>query len=126
MQGLPLVTRTHEFTTTGYADAMDLGLALPFQHIPNKWSLQVTGLTAGNVVAAPTSWEVRLQRSLDGLAYDDDSGAMLEHASASNANGSVVSTDGNLRPCRQVRIHVVSLNLGATATKIRVSVVGDK
>jgi hypothetical protein len=126
MQGLPLVTRTKDFVTTGYSDVTDIGLALPLTRIPNKWSLQVTGLTAAGAVAAPTSWEVRVQRSLDGLAYDDDAGSMLVHVNGTNANGAVVSTDGNLRPCRWVRIHVVALVLGATATKIRVSLLGER
>ena len=125
MHGLPLFIQQYEFTTTGYNNVFTAELpAIPLLPIPNKWSLQVTGIDASGAVAAPSAWTVTAQASLDGLGYDDDTGAMLTHVNTANANGAVVKSNGNLMIARFVRLHCVALTLGASAVKIRVTLMG--
>ena len=100
----------------------------PFMLIPQKWALQVTGLTALNVVAVPTSWTVNLVASIDGIAFNATS-LIVAHVGGVNANGDVVwnlTSSKTFYLARYAQVQVAALTLGATATKIRVSVIGDR
>ena len=100
----------------------------PFQLIPQKWALQVTGLTAANVVAAPTAWTVNLVASIDGISFNATS-LIVAHVSGVNANGDVVwalTSTKTFYLCRFAQIQLTNTNLGATATKLRISVIGDQ
>ena len=124
-----------DFITTGNValplqrpDAGGVMFSPPFMLIPQKWALQVTGLTALNVVAVPTSWTVNLVASLDGIAFNATS-LIVAHVGGVNANGDVVwnlTSSKTFYLARYAQVQVAALTLGATATKIRVSVVGDR
>lgn len=101
-------TGTYNFLTAEAVATMKLRRSI------TKWSLQVTGVDAsGAVVAAPTSWTVNLQGSLDGLSYG--TAAMLTHTNTVNANGDVVDSAGNFKPRLGVQINVSALTLGPAA-----------
>ena len=101
---------------------------MPFQCIPNKFALQVTGLNAAGAAQIPTSWDVMLLASIDGIAYNEAS-LIVEHVNTANGNGDVVwqpTTAKSFYICRFLLVKVKSLVLGAAATRIKVSVLGDK
>lgn len=118
---IPYLIATAEFTATGTSQAMEI----PAQAIPSKYSLEVVGVDSADAVAAPTSWDVLLIPSLSGKVYDEGS-KILEHVNTANNNGGVVFSAGSFYPARFWQIKCKSLVLGATATKIKVMVVGIK
>lgn len=88
-------------------------------HAPLKFfSLQVVGRGA-----APSSWVVNLEGSLDGLYYTK----IMEHASGDgDANASVKSSTtpaSGIFPVSYIRANVKSLSLGS-ATGIAVTAIG--
>ena len=92
------------------------------------WALQVTGLTAADVIALPTAWDVIIQPSINGISFNDMSTPVLEHVNGTNSNGDIVWSGAASAPARLFqffKIHVKTLTLGATATKIRVFVIGE-
>ena len=111
------------FTGTGtYNFITDVESTRKLLRCLSKWSLQVTGVDAtGKVVAAPTSWTVTLQGSLDGISYG--TAVILTHTNTANANGDTVDTAGNFHPRRVVQINVSALALGPAAG-LRVTVEG--
>lgn len=110
-------------TATGlyslHAD-MDSGV---FPLVPHRWALQVTGTdSAGTTKVAPTAWDVILQASLDGLAFNDTS-KIVEHVNGTNANGDVVWPGAVFLPTRYAQLDVKTLTLGSAA-QIYISVLG--
>lgn len=122
--GSPFVC-SHDFTAAGiYNFFTENGVGfLPILRSLTKWSIQVTGLDANGANVAAGDWDAFLQGSNDGIGYDDQTGAMLEHKQGVNADGSVVRSSGNLMAVRAVRINLASLTLGSAA-KVRVTVIG--
>jgi hypothetical protein len=118
----PLLTGAFEFTATGQIIALPDVLAYD---IPTKYSLQVTGVDAAGAAAAPSAWDVLLLASLDGVTYTEAS-KILEHVNTSNGNGDVVFSAGSFYPARAWAIKCKALTLGATATKIKVAILGVK
>lgn len=127
---VPSVVLQKDFTATGtlqYPEADGNGVSPGMSFIPAKWSLQVTGLDATNAKQTPTSWDVIVQPSLDLIGFNDMTAPMLEHVNTANGNGDVVwagTTSIAFFPVRALIVHVKSLVLGASATKIRVTLVG--
>lgn len=104
------------------------GVNVPFSYIPSRWALQVTGLNAAGAITAPSAWDVIIQPSLDGIAWNDMSTPMLEHVNGTNGNGDVVwsgAAGATFRGLRFLKIDVKTLTLG-TATKILVTLMGLK
>jgi len=126
MHGLPLVF-SYDFTTTGtYNLFTSVPELIPLLRSLNKWAIQVTGLDANGAIAAPTSWDVMLLGSLDNIAYNETS-LIAEHVNTSSSNGDVVwqtTSSKSFYLCRFCLIKVKALVLGATATKIRVTIMG--
>jgi hypothetical protein len=124
-EGLPLYTQSVKFKATGIDNVFTANMPLiPMTRIPSVWSIQVTGLAAdGKTIAAASAWEVNLEGSIDGIAYDDDAGTMLNHKGGVNANGAVVKSNNNFMAARFVQLHCKTLTLGP-ADSILVNVVG--
>ena len=100
----------------------------PFQLIPQKWGIQVTGLTAANVVAVPSAWTANLVASLDGIAFNATS-LIVAHVGGVNANGDVVwnlTSTKTFYLARFAQLQLSGVTLGATATKLRISIIGDR
>jgi len=127
---LPLFHLEKDFTAEGSYNpfTVESATVIPLYPIPNKYALQVTGLDAAGAVQVPTSWDVLLLASLDNLAYNEAS-LIVEHVNTSNGNGDVVWQNTSTKSfyvCRFLLVKVKALVLGASATRIRVSVLGDK
>lgn len=127
MRSLPTVSFQQDFTTTGtYAPFKSEGVMVPLTRPVSKWSMQVSGLSALNLAASLTAWNVVLVGSIDGIYFPATS-ILVSHVSGTNANGDVafptVSTFSPFRDAKYVQLNIVSLTLNA-ATKIRVSVRG--
>lgn len=128
----PVIAFSKDYTATTssptqFPEADAEGDFAGFSFPPTKWALQVTGLTAANALATPSAWDVIVQPSLDLLGFNDMSAPFLEHVNGTNASGDVVF--GKIAnvfafPLRAIRVDVKTLTLGATATKIRVSILG--
>lgn len=84
----------------------------------SEWSLQVSGVDNAEAPQVPTSWDVELQTSLDGVVY----GTILSHKNGVQSNGSVISLPGLPAPYWRIRIN--QLTKGASATKVYISMVG--
>lgn len=129
MRHLPLFQFQHDFTANGDYNPFTVEQeVIPLLVLPNKWALEVFGLDDAGTVQAPTAWDVLLLGGItrpDLLTYPDGS-VIIEHKNASHVNGQLVYSDGNLRACRFVALRLKSLNLGASATKLRVNVLGDR
>lgn len=107
-RSLSSMMRTDNFTTTG------TGVVVDAANIPVKsYSVQVT-----SVGLAASSWDVRLEGSLDGIKYTQ----ILQHTTASG-DGAVVYSGASMAPSTFFRSRVAGLLLG-TATSINVSIIG--
>lgn len=130
MTGVPIVLYSGSVTTTGVISPLasnnfQTGAAqlTPLSLVPTKWALQVTGVNVSNVITAPTAWDVIIQPSLDGFAFNDMATPMLEHKNVTNGNGDVVAsgqTATQFFPIRFYKIDVKTLTLG-TATQINIT-----
>jgi hypothetical protein len=132
MQGVAIVNYSASVTTTGVLSplaAVDLSgnaTLTPLALVPVKWAIQVTGYNSSNVITAPSAWDVILQPSLDGVAFNDMTTPFLEHKNATNGNGDVVTsgtTAAQFFPTRFYKIDVKTLTLGS-ASRINICVVG--
>lgn len=97
-------SQVNTFTAPGVGMAVDAskkGLS--------SYSLQVIGLGA-----TPTSWDIRLEGSLDNLYWTP----LLQHTE-SDANGSLITSGSSIMLCLYVRVNVVALAKGsATGVKV--------
>ena len=118
---IPIILDAAEFTATGTALLSEHRA----QAIPSKYSMQVTGVDVNGAAAAPTSWDVLLLASLDGLVYNEAS-KILEHVNTSQGNGDVVFSAGSFYPSLFWQVKCKALVLGATAVKIKVRILGIK
>lgn len=118
---MPLLSVNADFSATGQQVVHDIGAGA----IPTKYAIQVSGFDAAGNVVSPTSWDVLLLGSLDGKTYNEAS-KILEHVNTSNGNGDVVYSGGSFYPVRFWAIKCKALVLGATATSIKVTVLGVK
>jgi hypothetical protein len=76
------------------------------------------GLQVKGTGAAPTSWSVTLDGSLDRVNWT----TLITHANGANADGATVwDTAG--KPCLFYRVNVASLTLGS-ATDVKISAIG--
>ncbi|MGH7892320.1 MAG: hypothetical protein ACREN0_08630 [Thermodesulfobacteriota bacterium] len=82
-----------------------------------EWSLQVSGVDDMGDPQAPTSWEVALETSIDGVIY----ATVLTHKGGVDANGSIVSLAG--LNAVAWRLKLVELTVGS-AESIYVSMIG--
>ncbi len=119
----PLVSGSFEFAATGQTTVFP-DLATVYD-VPTKYSMQVTGVDANGAAAAPTSWDVLLLASLDGVTYIEAS-KILEHVNTSHSNGQVIFSAGSFYPARAWAVKCKALDLGATAVKIKVAILGVK
>jgi hypothetical protein len=107
----PNGTRSDTFTTTTSGTAVNRTTS------PVKlYSLQVTG-TATQV--GTTTWDVRLECSLNGTTYT----TVLTHAYPATADGATVSSGTANVPCLYMRSRTEAITLG-TATNIVVVILG--
>jgi hypothetical protein len=95
------------YTSTGYGAVVDCSSVGA-----SRCSIQVKGTGA-----SATSWDVRLEGSLDGVSYTP----LLQH-SDNSADGSIVASGPNVYLVRYLRVNVSALSLGS-ATDIKVVVV---
>ena len=101
-------TRQDTFTATGNGATVDKSAA-PVK----KFGLQVKGTGA-----APTSWDVKLEGSLDGTNFSE----VLDHATGIG-DGAIMWSGVLDSPCLYFRSRVAALSLG-TATDIVVTILG--
>ena len=129
--GVPICNLVaYAFTTTGtlLIPEQNESKNVPFVVAPTKWTLQVTGVDNTNTPQTPSAWDVIVQPSLDGIGFNDMTTPILEHKNGTNGNGDCSfaspSSFPSLFPLRFLKIHVKTLTLGASATKILVSLLG--
>jgi hypothetical protein len=131
---VPIVGPTSfSFTASGFwqpfsaRDINEKAIITPLTSIPSRWALQVTGLDNSGNIQAPTVWDVILQASLDGFAFTDNN-ALAEHSSeGGQSSGDMVwsgAADSMFKTALFIQVHVRTLNLGPTATKLKVSIMG--
>ena len=102
--GAAIQTQVSSFTAAGAGMAVDAsGRGL------SSYSLQVVGLGA-----TPTSWDVRLEGSIDNLNWTP----LIQHTENS-PNGSLVTSGPNIMLCLYARVKVAELTKGS-ATGIKV------
>lgn len=101
------ILRTFEFMATGFSAVVPVFGA---QH----YALQVTG-----VGATATTWDIRLEGTLDGVAWTQ----ILQHLLGSG-DGAVLFTGANRFPVEEVRINVQTLTLGG-ASAVNVTFMGQ-
>lgn len=95
------------YTTTGNGNPSST-TAQPFK----AYALQVKGTGA-----AATSWDVRLEGSLDGTNWQQ----ILQHNAT---DGSVVWSNANVMPCTYIRTRCAAVTLGG-ATNIVAKAIGS-
>lgn len=124
--GIPILSWIKQpYTATATVNLPEAieGFNPSFQRLPMRWALQVTGVAAdGKTLVTPSTWDVILQPSLDGVAYNDMTSPFMEHKNGTNGNGDVVWGGSNFYPVRQVAVHIKTLTLGSAA-KIYLSVI---
>jgi hypothetical protein len=102
-----VAAQSAEYTATGYGTVIDCSSVGASQ-----FSLQVKGTGA-----SATSWDVRLEGSLDGVSYTP----LIQHTENS-ADGSIISSGTNQMLVRYLRVNVADVTLGpATNLKIVVA-----
>jgi len=121
MNGVPIDHFEKDLTADGtyLLNTDSLGAIMSYPRIPRIWTVQVTGLTAANVIAVPTAWDVQLLGSIDGIAFVTQ---VLRHVNGTDSNGALKTTGTTYNLVRFAKLYLTSLNLGATATKLRVAV----
>ena len=123
---IPIVRFSYDFTAsspTPVKMAYEAADPVPFMHIPKSWAIQVTGYDVNGAQASPTSWDVLLEGSLDGVAFNEGS-VILEHANTTKAIGDTIYNLGNVYPTNYIALKCKALVLGATCMKIVVNVLG--
>lgn len=114
MSRLPVFSFNDVVTATGVpaSQATPQLLVRPPKHV----TLQVKG-----VGAAPTAWKAAVERSLDGVNFDENN-PVLTHDSAgtpADKDGDVKSTGANFVPGFYYRTRLISVTLG-TATGVQI------
>ena len=104
IKGLIFDLVSADFTATGLGTVLNA-----ISYIPEYFALQVAG-----VDAAPISWTVQLEGSLDGVNWTK----LVEHKTT-DGNGAIVWNPDTVRHVSHLRVNVTSLVLGsATAVKV--------
>jgi hypothetical protein len=124
MNGVPILHFEKDLTADGTYSLLtnDVGANMSFPRIPRIWTLQVSGLTAADAAATPTAWDVQILGSIDGINFVTQ---LVRHVNGTNTIGTVKSSATSYELVRFAKLYLTSLNLGATAKKLRCAILAS-